>query len=174
MAWPPAGSCAFQISFPVSTSNARINGSQVPLMKTKPPAVAMGPPRLIEPGGTGVPGAISPSGTCQRILPVAMSTAARVPHGGGTQGRPEGEKRNWRNIPKGAPRCHPYSPCDVSVLLSESSSILDCEIILTLAGRLFTLTTSRPCCGSNAYPLQFIPPTFPGTVSVPCTLGGVK
>ena len=48
-------------------------------VKTRPPAVTIGPPRLIEPVcsfGTRVP-----SGTSQTFLPVKRSTASVVPHG---------------------------------------------------------------------------------------------
>src|SRR5437588_7463167 len=49
-----------------------MTGSIVPAMKTRPPAVTIGPPKLGEPGGTGVACAtpkfcIEPSGTCQRV-----------------------------------------------------------------------------------------------------------
>src|SRR5215831_6303102 len=39
---------------------------------------------------------------------------------------------------------------------------------------LLVFTTSSPRCGSMDTPLQFAPPTSPGKISVPCTLGGVK
>src|SRR2546429_9843545 len=107
--WPLTGSSAFQSSFPVSTSKARIYESNVPAMKTSPPPVTMGPPRLGDPGGTcGWPGAkacMEPSGTCQRILPRAMSTAVSMPPGGGGHDRGEGQEggKGARYKPEGAP-----------------------------------------------------------------------
>ena len=50
---PLVGSWALQISLPVCTPKARREGSMiVPAIKTKPPAVTMGPPRLGAPRGT--------------------------------------------------------------------------------------------------------------------------
>src|SRR5437588_5761884 len=103
VAWPLAGSRARHISLPVSTSKARMYGSKVPAMNTKPPAVTIGPPRLNDPAGiVACPGgnsAIDPRGTCQRILPAVMSTAVSAPHGGGVHGKTDGEKNGARNIP---------------------------------------------------------------------------
>src|SRR5581483_5890047 len=48
-AWAPAGSAAFHSTLPVSMSNARRWLSMLAAMKTKPPAVVIGPPRLSEP-----------------------------------------------------------------------------------------------------------------------------
>ena len=50
--------------------------SVVPAMKTRPPAVAIDPPRLIEPAGTSLWGPpksfIEPMGICHRIVPLAI------------------------------------------------------------------------------------------------------
>jgi hypothetical protein len=63
---------------------ARMWGSKaVAAMNTKSPAVTMGPPKLMVPGGPfGPPKLNVPSGTCQRTSPCTRSTAASVPHGG--------------------------------------------------------------------------------------------
>src|ERR1700677_3054483 len=173
---PPAvGKSVFQTSAPVSTLNARNSGSiKVPAMKTRPPAVTIGPPRLGAPFGTiDFVGARLPSGTCHLIVPAFISTAASVPHGGATHGkRCAFAKIKVRTIPYGVPYWSAYSPC--STFASDSSSNLSRGIIRTYAGKLFVLTSSQPWTGSYADPLQFIPPTFPGMVSVPFRLGGVK
>ena len=81
-------------SFPVSESNACRCGSMVAEVNTNPPAVTIGPPRLIDP--VCFPGTNVPSGTSHAIFPVNRSTASVVPHGGRLQGVPLGEKRNDR------------------------------------------------------------------------------
>src|SRR6185503_15034306 len=92
----PAGSEAFQSSFPVSTSNARKARSSVAPTNTRPDAVTIGPPRFGDPEPGGAAGApsfsagIVPRGTSQRIRPVSRLTATREPNGGRVQGRPVG------------------------------------------------------------------------------------
>src|SRR6202041_3538034 len=103
VAFPAAGSGARQSSFPVSTLNARIYESVVPAMKTRPPSVVIGPPRLMDPSGTE-PCAppkpcIEPKGICQLIVPLAMSTAVSVPQGGAPHGKSDGDCRKRRSIP---------------------------------------------------------------------------
>src|SRR5215475_1792528 len=92
-----AGNSKFHSSLPVSASKACRWGSMVAEVKITPPAVAIGPPRLIDP--VVFPGAIVPSGTFQTILPLKRSTASVVPHGGRLQGTPLGENMNVRYIP---------------------------------------------------------------------------
>src|SRR5580765_6611853 len=95
-------------------SNARMNGSHVPAMNTRPPAVTIGPPRLMVPGGTfGFAGLKLPSGTCQRIVPDDRSSAVSAPQGGAMHGSPLGDIRNARNMPYGVPACPVYSPFSV-------------------------------------------------------------
>src|SRR5580700_11952093 len=96
VACPPAGSWYFQISLPVSESNARRNPSIAADVKTIPPAVTIGPPKVIVP--VFIPGIKLPSGTSQTFFPSKRSTAATVPHGGVLQGRPLGESSGVRNI----------------------------------------------------------------------------
>src|SRR5882724_817209 len=88
-----AGSSAFQISVPVSRSNARRYGSLAAAVKTSPPAVIIGPPRLTDPGGR--PGASEPSGAFQRIFPEFRSSATIAPQGGAVQGI-------WRGLHSGS------------------------------------------------------------------------
>ncbi len=100
-AWALFGSSAVQTSRPVSMSKTCIRLSSVPATNTNPPPVIMAPPRLIEPGGSGAPGASSakdPSGTFQRMAPFSMSTATSMPHGGGEQGMPDGARKLERAI----------------------------------------------------------------------------
>src|SRR5215471_16843559 len=70
--------------------------SIVPAMKTRPPLVATGPPRVGTPSGSGRPrGALSrvvPSERRQITWLVERSTAASSPHGGALQGMPSGDK----------------------------------------------------------------------------------
>ena len=135
----------------------------VPAMNTNPPAVTIGPPRLTEPGGTVADAppnpCMEPSGTCQRIDSVARSSATSCPHGGGLHGNPDGDTRNCRNIPYGAPACRPYSPSSRRRCGSSNSSRGRRR---ALVGRLLVFTRSRLRSGSNAYPLHVSPPVFPG------------
>src|SRR5688572_21512834 len=144
-------------------------------MNTNPPAVTIGPPRLIEPGGTDADAppkpCIEPSGTCQRIDSVLRSSATSCPHGGGLHGNPDGDTRNCRNIPYGAPAWRPYSPSSRRRCGSSNSSRGRRR---ALVGRLFVLTRRRLRLGSKAYPLHVNPPVFPGYSRLPRTLGGVK
>src|SRR5215831_20464534 len=76
--------------------------SNVPAINARPPAVMIGPPNPIEPGGTGSwppPYCIEPSGTCHWIAPLSISTALNVPHGGGVHGRSDAA---WRLVPTSA------------------------------------------------------------------------
>ena len=66
VAWPPAGSSNCQSSFPVCESKARMTLSIAALLKTSPPAVTIGPPRLMVP--VCWPGAKEPRGTFQTIF----------------------------------------------------------------------------------------------------------
>src|SRR5258708_19414480 len=97
------GSGVFYNCVGEAVGKARRNGSKVRAMKTSPPAVAMGPPRLIEPGGVGgcLPpkSCIEPSGTCQRIFSSIISTTDNMPQGGAMQGMSDGDCRNRRNMP---------------------------------------------------------------------------
>ncbi len=65
-------------------------------MNTSPPAVLIGPPRLIAPAPAGAPRPRLPSGTSQTLSPVVKSMASSVPYGGGVQGRPEGASSGRR------------------------------------------------------------------------------
>ena len=70
-------------------------------MKIRPPAVTIGPPMLGMPqlSASGILPRVVPSGTCQRIVPFAMSTALSVPQGGAVHGRPSGESSGSRRMP---------------------------------------------------------------------------
>src|SRR6202167_5693411 len=103
-----AGSSTVHTSLPVSASKACKCGSSAAAVKTKPPAVAIGPPKLIDPAGQSPP--ITPSGDCQRNLPVFKSKATSAPHGGVLQGMPEGDTSQSRCIPYGVPLCGANSP----------------------------------------------------------------
>src|SRR5665213_905256 len=75
--------------FPVRESKARKRLSLVAPMKTKPPAVTMGPPKPMRPvlrlpSGSS---SVTPRGTCQANSPVLAFTAVRRPHGGFWQGQ---------------------------------------------------------------------------------------
>src|SRR5689334_2350690 len=97
VACPGAGNRAFHSSLPVSVSKARRYGSKaVPATNTRLPAVTMGPPRVMSPGGKA--GFMDPSGTCHLIVPRTMSTAVSVPQGGGMHGMDFGENIGRRNI----------------------------------------------------------------------------
>src|SRR6266404_6279662 len=62
----------------------------------------------------------------------------------------------------------------LSWFLLVSSSKLSRGISLTHATRRFVFTIIRWLFGSYAPLPQFTPPTFPGTTTVPCRLGGAK
>src|SRR6202795_4375414 len=174
VACPPAGSWYFQISLPVSESNARRNPSIAAEVKTIPPAVTIGPPNVIVP--VFIPAIKLPNGTSQTFFPSNRSTAATVPHGGVLQGSPLGESNGVRNIAYGAPVCRANSPCrrseSLAFLRAASSSARG--ISFTRIGSRFVSTKSKCRCGSYAALPQFTPPTLLGKTSVPCRLGGVK
>src|SRR6202008_3610754 len=100
-----AGRCAFDNSLPDSISKARRKQSVVPAMKTRPPAVTIGPPRLMEPGGicgcSPPKSPMEPRGTCQRIFPSVISTAVSMPQGGGLHGKSDGDWMKRRKKKKG-------------------------------------------------------------------------
>jgi hypothetical protein len=89
------GTRADQTSSPLSMSNARTVFSSAAPTKTRPPAVTSGPPMFGVPdlhvSGNGVRSRMLPSGTRQRIVPLARSTASRLPHGGSLHGTPSGD-----------------------------------------------------------------------------------
>src|SRR6476646_4595262 len=89
-----AGSSAFHVSRPVSTSNARKKVSMAAATKTRPPPVTMGPPKVGDPAGN--PGFTEPSGVFQRIFPAFRSSATRAPHGGATHGSRLGDTSGSR------------------------------------------------------------------------------
>src|ERR1700730_4510541 len=108
------GSVPFHSSFPLVTSKARIAGSSVPAIKIRPPAVAIGPPRTIDPNSLGAAGALPIGGNCPRgtvhlMSPESVSTAFSTPQGGALQGEPSGLRRNRRIIPNGVPSCRANS-----------------------------------------------------------------
>src|SRR6185503_8659364 len=84
----PAGSAALHSSLPVSMSNAWGWRASVAAMNTRPPAVAIGPPRLGDPGTPP----IAPSGPVQATPPLGRFTATSAPQGGGVQGNPAGPR----------------------------------------------------------------------------------
>src|SRR5712672_2107215 len=77
-------------------------------MKTRPPAVMIGPPRFGVPrmagARLGTRSAVVPSGTFQRIVPLDKLTATNAPQGGGLHGSPLGERSTCR-LPAHAVRC---------------------------------------------------------------------
>src|SRR6185437_16049334 len=99
VAWADARSLKLQSSAPVFASNARMRESSVAPIKTRPPAVAIDPPRF------GLPvfclpfgkESVTPSGICHAILPVLTLIATSRPQGGcwhkslvsGSQKRPD-------------------------------------------------------------------------------------
>src|SRR5499427_10597501 len=114
VAWELAGSWPSQITFPVSTSNARSLSSIAAAIKTRPPAVTVEPPKLGDPNsddfGRSASCGTRPSGASQRISPVFKSTAVSLPQGGATHGVPLGDISGSRYIAYGAPVCRPNSP----------------------------------------------------------------
>ena len=87
----PVGISIDQSTLPVSTSNARICRSRVPV-KTRPPAVTTGPtfgkwlPVFLMPFAAS--SSTSPSGICHLIVPRFRSYAVSVLHGGAIAGSP--------------------------------------------------------------------------------------
>src|SRR5512138_2399230 len=83
-AWALISSFAAHSSLPVLESNARNRLSLVAAMKTRPPAVAIGPPILKRPVFFFPSGnsSVMPSGTFHATSPVFAFTATRCPHGG--------------------------------------------------------------------------------------------
>src|ERR1700690_4247856 len=78
------GSLVTHNSLPVRESKARKRRSLVAAIKTKPPAVVMGPPKLSRPVLSLPSGneSVTPNGTCHAKSPVLALTAIRRPHGG--------------------------------------------------------------------------------------------
>src|SRR5207237_9559326 len=115
---------------------------------------------------------VSPSGTSYLSLPVAVSTAVSVPHGGGLQGSLFGENSNRRDMPKGAPLCALISA--PSRLAALSAAKFSDGISRMMAGTLLEGTMSNPWSRSHPMPPQCMPPMFPGNISDPFKLGGVN
>src|SRR5206468_1187240 len=95
-------------------------------------------------------------------------------HGGGLQGRPQGDRMKTRLIAYGVPACGAIStstPRERADSTSARSSVR--AMRCTSEGRLFTFVTRSWRTGSNAAPLQFIPPTLPGMINEPRSEGGV-
>src|ERR1700690_1453615 len=103
-----AGSSTVHTSLPVSASNACRCGSSAAAVKMSPPAVAIGPPKLIDPGGA--PSPMLPRAASHRGLPVVRSNATSAPHGGALQGNPDGDTSQSLCIPYGVPNCGANSP----------------------------------------------------------------
>src|SRR5580692_1136702 len=92
-----AGSSTVHTSLPVSESKACKCGSSAAAVKINPAAVAIGPPKLIDPAGQSPP--MLPNGDSQRSLPVFRSKATSAPQGGVLQGMPDGDTSQSRCIP---------------------------------------------------------------------------
>src|SRR5438445_1336276 len=91
VAYPAAGRDVSHSSWPVVLSNARNFASMVAEIKTRPPAVTIGPPYCSAPVATPpfpASAGCSPSGILQRYAPVLRSIALSVPHGGLMTGNP--------------------------------------------------------------------------------------
>src|SRR5579872_6353405 len=89
MVWPLASNFVSQSSFPVFDANARNRESFVAPMKTRPPAVAMLPPRFNEPVSRtpmDSRASIFPNTERQAMSPELRSTATNSPNGGFWQG----------------------------------------------------------------------------------------
>src|SRR5262245_21424113 len=159
-------------------SNARSLSSIAAAMKTRPPAVTIEPPKLIDPNsadfGNSVSCGMPPSGASHRISPVFRSTAFSLPQGGATQGVPLGDHSGSRYMAYGAPDCGPNSlPSLLTAPVSRIASYSARGMSLTRNGTLLVLVISNWRTGSKDIPLQFMPPALPGTATVPSRLGGV-
>src|ERR1039457_6792422 len=168
-----AGSSTVQTSLPVSASNACRYGSSAAAVKTKPPAVAIGPPKLIDPGGA--PSPMLPSGASHRSLPVFKSNATSAPHGGGLQGNPDGDTSQSRCIPYGVPLCGANSPRHaISSVFSRAAGKSARGIRFATAATRLVLASRLLRTGSHAALPQFTPPMLPGYEIVPLNVGGVN
>jgi len=146
----------------------------VPAINIRPPAVTIGPPRLGAPNGTiDLRVRAIPSALASRIVPAFMSTAAKVPHGGGTHGQPVRLRKNEipiHSVRRAVLLCI-IAASDIRLgfrvkLVPRNHSHIRRQIVRIddeqLAGRI--VCRSAPV----------IPPRFLGIVSVPLMLGGVK
>src|SRR5262245_47303847 len=173
VAWAAAGNSEFHNSCPLSDAKACKCGSIVADVKINPPAVAIGPPKLMEP--VFFPGIIVPSGAFHTVLPVNTSTASVVPHGRALHGAPLGENMNVRYLPYPEGSWSPDSP-EIRWSWSFFTSLPDSDrgINFIHATKRLVFTIMRCRFESYAALPQFTPPTFPGAWMVPCKLGGVK
>src|SRR3981189_3218079 len=76
-------------------------------VNTRPPALTMGPPRVMVP--VFLPGIQLPSGTSQTFFPEKRSTAATLPQGGALHGSPLGARRG-----AGLPRKFSVEPVGIA------------------------------------------------------------
>ena len=141
----------------------------------RPLAVTIGPPKLGTPyfilRGTGARSLTVPNGSCHIISPDFKSIAAKVPQGGGLQGRPNPDKKVSRLIAYGVPACGTISTPGLSFLACSYSSF---GIRVTIQARSITLATRICLFLSTAIPPQLDPPELPGYIKVACpNLGGV-
>src|SRR5512147_73098 len=139
-------------------------------MKTRPVDVIIGPPTPGRPSASKN-GNFPPSGTSHTIVPVFMSTAASVPHGGGLHGTPIGDNSSSRFMPNGVPVCAEIS---LSGSAFSAAATLSAGISVTTCITRFVLTSSHCRCGSHAALPQLTPPPVNGYRIVPSRLGGVN
>src|SRR5882757_8371710 len=134
-------------------------------IKTRPLAVEMGPPILGTPALPriywlkGARSSVVPNGTDHRILPLCISIACSFPHGGGLQGRPQGDSNVRRHMPKGAPRLREISSCGCALRMA-SMSLAGIKVTRCITFEVLTNTTLRPASTDN--PPQLVPPPVKG------------
>src|SRR5215813_4127197 len=163
-------SFAAHSSFPVLESKARKRLSFVAAMKTRPPAVAIGPPILRRPVAFLPSGnsSVIPRGTFQAISPVLAFTATKCPQGGFWHGHARAPALLM--LPdRGSPSLHWKRDVGPTMLLRRypfpraPSGIFSIQPMLASSS---VLTKTYPKPGSEAVPPQFTPPMEPGKSTV--------
>src|SRR5438552_989990 len=163
-------SFAVHSSLPVFESKARNRLSFVAAMKTRPPAVAIGPPMLRRPVFFFPSGSSSvmPRGTFHAMSPVFALTAMRCPHGGFWQGHARAPELLM--LPdRGSPSLHWNRDVGPTMLLRRypfprwPAGVFSIHPMLA-SSCVFTKT--YPIVGSDAVPPQFTPPIEPGKSTV--------
>jgi hypothetical protein len=167
VACPPAGSANDHSSLPVSASKARRRSSMAAAVKTRPPAVTIGPPRFSVP--VAIPGTHVPRGTSHRLSPAKQIDRGHRAPRRGIAGQAAGREQRRA--------MHPVGRADLRSELAPHRAAL--RELSEFRGQLVArnepqherqairVHEEQPALGSYAELPQLTPPTNPGNTTVP-------